>query len=225
MKVINMLLNLSMASIVVVGMINPSIALEREKKEDTKGKQIGQNDAFKQARSVFEQKGQNTPSPAVLKAPAKPLPPTPPQKPIVHMAKPAESPSLQPRMTASQPPHPYGVEKTLSHDLLERIFNAPFVTSNKPAGTTIALMGEVAGKVEGPNDTLISHKFEYLKRTTILQMLKDHPTSEAVLSKDEPAGMSTFGDGYHSTLAEYYLYENGKLIPSSKIIITISKRK
>jgi hypothetical protein len=115
-----------------------------------------------------------------------------------------------------------GVPLTISNDLLVKIFEAPFVETNtKPA--SIKLTGDVAAKVDGPNDTKISHKLSFTPYQRVKSLIK--PGVIACMKDYDVAGHSTLGPDYEDMLVTYNLYENNILIENSKFDIMVSTKK
>jgi hypothetical protein len=150
---------------------------------------------------------------------AKPLPQSPSNKPATV--------SLTPKIP-SKPKELFsvsntsGVPLTLSNDLLVKIFEAPFVETNtKPLSNK--LTGDVAAKIDGPNDTKISHKLSFTPYQRIKGLIK--PGIIACMKDYDVAGHSTLGPDYEDILVTYNLYENNIIIGNSKFDIMVSTLK
>jgi hypothetical protein len=99
---------------------------------------------------------------------AKPLPQAPSNKLAAGSPTPKIPPKPKDLFSAT---NSSGVPLTLSNDLLVKIFEAPFVETNtKPSPNK--LTGDVAAKVDGPNNTKISHKLSFTPFQRIKGLLR-----------------------------------------------------
>lgn len=235
MSVINMLMNFSMASILMLGMSNPIISHEREKQGDNmdpKLKPTGHSVAFNAAKAAFE-KCSTSSSPAVASSPprgsqTKPKPPVPPRPKALFVATATETRQAEPPQIEVPRPRtsskPLVADSTLPHALVKQIFEAPYGKSNIP-GSPKTSSNDVAGTVPGPNGTEICHKLAYPGNERILRLLNEHLTAVAVKDSEESGNVNTFGPNYDSIHAIYILYANDMKIKSSEFRVAIHKKK
>lgn len=170
----------------------------------------------------------SAPLPAPIKSPAMPakpkkaLPPTP--KDLINLNALATGNPVgakNPNNTLIMQPLKFdqlisGHLKVLNRQLLLDILNADFVDSNRP-GYGNKGGSDVAQKVPGPFNTLLSHKLPLVSKDRFLNLVRFESDAHAVLSMIE-AGSNTLGEGYETIHVQYDIYAKNLPKPLSFMV-------